>query len=188
MARTLQQRTAVPRSNGLRCLVLVVLCVTGGVAAAFGWAAAQAAAPYPLLGREAPDFALHALVGSNVRLSEHRGEVVVLSFWGSRCSSCRNQLAALDESLKTYSSVGLRVFGIGVDDDPARSLEFAKAQTVEFPLLLDPTKNVSKRYQVDNLPMTLLIDRSGVVRHVHRDYSAKEDELYRQELRALLNE
>jgi peroxiredoxin len=182
LARTLQQRTAVPRSNGLRRLVFVALCVTGSVVAAF------AAAPYSLLGREAPDFALHALVGSNVRLSEHRGDVVVLSFWGSRCGPCRMQLAALDKSWKTYNSVGLRVFGIGVDDDPARSLEFAKGQSVEFPLLLDPTKDVSRRYQVDNLPMTLLIDRSGVVRHVHRDYSAKDDELYLQELRALLNE
>jgi peroxiredoxin len=188
LARTLQQRTAVPRSNGLRRLVFVALCVMGGVLLASAMQAARAAAPYPLLGREAPDFALHALVGNNVRLSEHRGEVVVLSFWGSRCSPCRTQLAALDKSLKTYSSVGLRVFGIGVDDDPARSLEFAKGQSVEFPLLLDPTKDVSRRYQVDNLPMTLLIDRSGVVRHVHRDYSAKDDELYLQELRALLNE
>jgi peroxiredoxin len=182
LARTLQQRTAVPRSNGLRRLVFVALCLTGSVVAAF------AAAPYSLLGREAPDFALHALVGSNVRLSEHRGDVVVLSFWGSRCGPCRMQLAALDKSLKTYSSVGLRVFGIGVDDNPVRSLEFAKGQSVEFPLLFDSTKDVSRRYQVDNLPMTLLIDRSGVVRHVHRDYSAKDDELYLQELRALLNE
>ena len=188
MARTLQQRTAVPRSNGLRRLVFVALCVVGGCLSAWALQPAQAAAPYRLLGREAPDFALHALVGSNVRLSEHRGEVVVLSFWGSRCSPCRMQLAALDQSLKTYSTVGLRVFGIGVDDDPTRSLEFAKGQSVEFPLLLDPTKDVSRRYQVDNLPMTLLIDRSGVVRHVHRDYSAKDDELYLQELRALLNE
>ena len=182
MARTLQQRTAVPRSNGLRRLVFVALCLTGPVVAAF------AATPYRLLGREAPDFALHALVGSNVRLSEHRGDVVVLSFWGSRCGPCRMQLAALNKSWRTYNSVGFRVFGIGVDDDPARSLEFAKGQSVEFPLLLDPTKEVGRRYQVDNLPMTLLIDRSGVVRHVHRDYSAKDDELYLQELRALLNE
>jgi peroxiredoxin len=182
LARTLQQRTAVLRSNGLRRLVFIALCLAGSFASAF------AAAPYPLLGREAPDFALHALVGSNVRLSEHRGEVVVLSFWGSRCGPCRAQLALLDKSLKTYNPAGLRVFGIGVDDDPARSLEFAEGQKVEFPLLLDPTKDVSKRYRVDNLPMTLLIDRSGVVRHVHRDYSAKDDELYLQELRALLNE
>jgi len=192
LALMLKQRTAVPRSMGTRRLVFVALLMTGslvmGTFIAGSPAVWAAPAPYSLLGKEAPDFALHALVGNNVRLSEHRGEVIVLSFWGSRCGPCRMQLDALDRSSKTYQSVGLRVFGIGVDDDPARSLEFAKAQGVEFPLLLDPTKSVSRNYQVDNLPMTLLIDRGGVVRHVHRDYSSKEDALYLQELRALLNE
>jgi peroxiredoxin len=59
---------------------------------------------------------------------------------------------------------------------------------VEFPLLLDPGKTVSRLYRVDNLPMTLLIDRSGAVRHVHRDYDGKSEALYLQQLRALLNE
>jgi peroxiredoxin len=59
---------------------------------------------------------------------------------------------------------------------------------VAFALLLDPQKDVSRRYQVDNLPMTVLVDRSGIVRYVLRDYSAKSQELYLQQLRALLNE
>jgi peroxiredoxin len=183
LALTVKQRTVVPRLSGMRRLVFAALVGAGSLAPALA-----APVPYALLGREAPDFALHAVVGNNARLSEHRGEVIVLSFWGSRCAPCRTQLAVLGESLKTYQSVGLRVFGIGVDDDPLRALEFAKGQTVEFPLLLDPTKDVSRRYQVDNLPMTVLIDRSGVVRHVHRDYGAKDEALYLQELRALLNE
>ena len=64
----------------------------------------------------------------------------------------------------------------------------AKGRSVSYPLLLDPTKSVSRLYQVDNLPMTVLIDRGGIVRHVHRDYSAKDEALYLNELRALLNE
>jgi peroxiredoxin len=150
--------------------------------------AAAAPAPYRLLGKVAPDFALHAAVGENVRLSEHRGKVVVLSFWGSTCGSCTTQLAALSQSLKTYESAGLLVFGVGVDDDPARAREFASDQSVAFPLLLDPLKVVSREYRVDNLPMTLLIDRSGAVRYVHRDYNAKSDAQYLNELRELLNE
>jgi peroxiredoxin len=149
---------------------------------------AMAAAPYPLVGREAPDFALHALVGSNVRLSENLGDVVVVTFWGSRCGPCAMQLDALNRSFATYKSVGLRVFGVSVDDDQGRALEYAKGQSVTFPLLLDPSKSVSRLYQVDNLPMTVLIDRGGVVRHVHRDYSGKNEALYLKELRALLNE
>jgi len=149
---------------------------------------AVAAAPYPLIGKEAPDFALRALTGSNMRLSEHLGDVVVVSFWGSRCGPCGTQLNALNRSLSTYASVGLKVFGVGVDDDQARALEYAKGQSVSFPLLLDPSKSVSRMYAVDNLPMTVLIDRGGVIRYVHRDHNAKDEALYLQELRALLNE
>jgi peroxiredoxin len=128
------------------------------------------------------------VAGGNVRLSEHRGDVVVLTFWGSRCSSCRGQLAALNKTLATYRPAGLLVFGISVDDDQSRALQFAHGQPVDFPLLLDPEKNVSRSYQVDNLPMTVLIDRSGVVRHVIRDYNSKSQETYLQQLRGLLNE
>jgi peroxiredoxin len=154
---------------------------------AFG-AVVQAEPGYLLLGHEAPDFALHAIAGGNVRLSEHLGDVIVLSFWGSRCTPCRAQLASLDRSLGTYRSAGLQVYGINVDDDQGHALSFAHGESVSFTLLLDPEKAVSRSYQVDNLPMTVLIDRGGVVRHVFRDYNAKSEELYLQQLRQLLNE
>jgi peroxiredoxin len=151
-------------------------------------APAIAETSYALLAHSAPDFALHAIAGGNVRLSEHRGDVVILSFWGSRCTPCRAQLAALNRTLGTYRSAGLQVYGINVDDDQSRALAFAHGEAVTFPLLLDPEKAVSRNYQVDNLPMTLLIDRNGVVRNVFRDYNAKSESLYLQQLRALLNE
>ncbi len=158
-------------------------------AAAFGAALAVSAQPaYNLIARAAPDFTLHAVAGGNVRLSEHRGEVVVLSFWGSGCGTCRRQLAALDRSLVTYRSAGLQVYGVGVDDAPERAAAYARGAAVSFPMLLDPDKGVGRAYQVDNLPMTVLIDRSGTVRNVLRDYSVKSDGLYLEQLRALLNE
>jgi len=151
-------------------------------------AAVPAQSGYPLIGHEAPDFALRALGAGNVRLSEHRGDVVVLTFWGSRCTPCRTQLTALDRSLRTYRSAGLEIYGISVDDDQARALSYAHAQPVSFAMLLDPDKAVSRLYQVDNLPMTLLIDRNGLVRYAFRDYNPRSDELYLQQLRVLLNE
>lgn len=162
--------------------MLALAC--GTLAGAF----ASAAAPYALLGRAAPDFALKAAVGDNVRLSEHRGNVVVVTFWGSRCGPCGAQLEALSRSLETYRSAGLEVFGVGVDDNAQDAIEFAKARAVSFPMLLDPGKEVSRAYEVDNLPMTVLVDRNGTVRQVHRDYGAKSDALYLNELRELLNE
>lgn len=183
---SLQPKGPVSRRVGLWCR-----CVSAALAAVLATAAGTGSAQpgYFLIGHEAPDFALHALVGGNVRLSEQRGEVVVLSFWSSRCAPCRTQLTALDRSLATYRSAGLQIYGINVDDDQTRAIEFAHGgQAVTFALLLDPEKAVSRRYEVDTLPMTLLIDRNGTVRYVLRDYSAKSDDLYLRQLRTLLNE
>jgi peroxiredoxin len=160
---------------------VAALCLAGVYAAA-------AQQPYRLLGQAAPDFALRAVAGGNVRVSEHRGEVVVLSFWSSRCTPCRTQLASLNRSFATYRSAGLVMYGVGVDDDPNQALAFARSAAVGFPMLLDPEKGVARNYEVDNLPMTVLIDRGGNVRYVLRDYSAANETVYLQELRALLNE
>ena len=108
--------------------------------------------------------------------------------WSGGCGACRSQLAALDRSLATYASAGLKVYGIGVDDDQKRALEFAQRAKVSFPMLLDPDKTAARAYDVDNLPMSVLIDRGGTVRYVLRDFSDRSDELYLQQLRALLNE
>jgi peroxiredoxin len=166
---------------------LVRACATATLLVVVG-SSAHAAAPYSLLGQSAPDFALRAVVGDNVRLSEHRGEVVIVTFWSSRCAPCSTQLAALHRSLRTYGAAGLRVFGVNVDDDQSRAVQFAGAQSVGFPLLLDPSKQVSRQYRVDSLPMTILIDRGGAIRHMHRDYGEESEGRYLQQLRALLNE
>ena len=181
-----RRRVALRRSAGACTGVTVRLCTLALTLAAASGLAAEP--PYALLGEAAPDFALHAAAGDNVRLSEHRGEVVVLSFWSSHCGSCRTQLTALSRSLATYRSAGLSIYGVGVDDDPVQSRDFARSARVDFALLLDPAKSVSRSYQVDNLPMTVLIDRNGTVRYALRDYSAASATLYLQELRTLLNE
>lgn len=185
--RDVAQRPVALRWSAGACTGVTVLLGALGLtlAAAAGLAAEP---PYALVGRAAPDFALHATAGDNVRLSEHRGEVVVLSFWSSRCTSCRTQLAALNRSFATYRSAGLSIYGVGVDDDPVQSRDFARSARVDFALLLDPAKEVSRSYQVDNLPMTVLIDRNGTIRYVVRDYSDASSTLYLRQLRMLLNE
>ena len=144
--------------------------------------------PYALTGRTAPDFALHASKGPNVRLSEYRGDVVVLSFWGSRCGVCIGQLSALDRLQTTYRSAGLVTLAVNVDDNQVAAREFLAALPQGFPLLMDPSKGVARSYRVDSLPMLLLIDRTGAVRHVHRDYHAGDEAGYLAQLKTLLDE
>jgi peroxiredoxin len=61
----------------------------------------------------------------NVRLSEYRGQPVILSFWSSGCSTCAKQLATLDKLYGTYRSAGLVVFGVSVDDNLPRAQQYA---------------------------------------------------------------
>jgi len=141
-----------------------------------------------LEGTPATDFALKALSGDNVRLSEHLGEVVVINFWASWCGVCRTEMPRLDKLHATYRSAGLTLFGVNVDEHPTDAVDFARTLGVTYPILLDPRKSVGPLYRLDALPMTVLIDRAGVVRYIHHDYSAAIERQYVAELRGLLNE
>jgi peroxiredoxin len=145
------------------------------------------AAQASLIGRMAPDFALPAVVGSNVRLSEYRGQAVIISFWSSRCSVCAGQLARLDRLYNTYRSSGLVVLAVSVDDDPMHAEQYARAHAAGFPLLLDTSKAVSRAYAIDRLPWIVLIDRSGIVRFLRGDDSA-DDGSYVAQIRTLLDD
>jgi peroxiredoxin len=150
--------------------------------------AVTASARHPLLGQPAADFALRSVAGTNVRLSEYRGDVVLVSFWGSRCSECPRQLAALDRIQSTYGSAGLVTLGVNVDDDQVAAREFADARRVGFALLLDPAKSVARSYRVDTLPLVILVDRAGVVREVFRDFRSGAEDDYLATVKALLDE
>ena len=150
--------------------------------------AANADSPKAAGPAAAPDFALHATVGPNVRLSEEVGKVVVLVFWSSRCNTCRAALAELDSLASTYGSAGFTVFGVNLDDDQKAAREFAASLRVKFPLLLDPSKRVAKAYRVDVLPMAVAVDRLGRVRGIRRDNSPKQSAQWLATLRKLLDE
>ncbi len=152
------------------------------------WCLAASAQGIALLGQPAPDFALRSFNGNNVRLYEDRGDVVVLTFWGSQCDVCRKQLDMLDHSFTTYRSAGLHMYGVSVDDDATAARQFVTRHPLGFVMLDDPAKDVARRYQIDNLPTTVLIDRGGIVRHVYRDFGPRDEALYLSQLRELLNE
>ena len=171
------------RSFSMRRRLLAV----AGLAVLAAAATSARAVDASLIGRTAPDFALPAVVGSNVRLSEYRGQAVIISFWSSRCSVCARQLALLDRLYNTYRSAGLVVLAVSVDDDPMHAEQYARAHTAGFPLLLDTTKAVSRAYAIDRLPSTVLIDRSGVVRYRNNDDQA-DDSSYVAHIRALLDD
>lgn len=165
--------------------VLPVALLWSALAAA---PATQAADSHVLLGAAAPDFAAKAVSGQNVRLSEYRGDVVLVSFWSGRCNVCRGQLAALERISQTYRSAGLMVVSLNLDANEDRALDFAASLDVTYPVVTQASKDIGRAYQVDALPTVVMIDRRGKVRFVRQDWRQVDEADYVRALRPLLDE
>ena len=136
----------------------------------------------------APDFTLRSSNGPNLRLSEQRGQVVMVNFWATWCGPCREELPQLAKLHDKYRAAGLVLLGVNVDDDPRKAAELVTRLGLRFPVLLDTDKQVSRRYDMSAMPATFLIDRDGVVRSIHRGYRAGFEQRYDAEIRELLKE
>lgn len=122
---------------------------------------APAYAAQPARGSIAPDFALKGIDGRNIRLSEYRGEPVILHFWASWCGPCRESAASLD-ALATKSTT--QVVGVNVDGSFDRARAIAESLHLQSPTLVDTQQTVARAYDVAKLPLTLLLDADGAIR------------------------
>ena len=154
----------------------------------FGVFAASSLASSDLEGRPAPDFALKSSTGDNLRLSEYRGDVVMINFWATWCGPCRQEMPLLEELYGRYQRVGFNLLGVNIDDDSGRAMRMAEELGVSFPVLFDARKEVSKLYEVEAMPVTVLVDREGTVRYVHHGYKPGYEEKYLNQIRSLLRE
>jgi peroxiredoxin len=154
----------------------------------FAFLAAVSLAASSLEGTAAPDFALKSAGGENLRLSEYRGDVVMINFWATWCGPCRQEMPLLDDLFSRYERVGFRLLGVNIDDDSRRAMQMMEELGVSFPVLFDEKKEVSRLYQVEAMPVTVLVDRTGTVRHVHHGYKPGYEEKYLTEIRSLLRE
>jgi peroxiredoxin len=150
--------------------------------------AATSLASSGLTGQAAPDFALKSSMGTNLRLSEYRGDVVMVNFWATWCGPCRQEMPLLDELFSRYERVGFSLLGVNIDDDSGKAMNMVSELGVSFPVLFDSRKEVSKLYEVDAMPVTVLIDREGTVRYVHHGYKPGYEDKYLDQIRSLLRE
>ncbi len=160
-------------------------CLLGLIFSVF---AATSLASSGLIGQPAPDFVLKSASGENLRLSEFRGDVVMINFWATWCGPCRQEMPLLDEMYTRYQRVGFSLLGVNIDDDSRKALNMISELGVSFPVLFDVSKEVSKLYKVNAMPVTILVDRDGMVRHVHQGYQPGYELDYLDEIRSLLRE
>jgi len=141
-----------------------------------------------LAGEPAPDFVLKSVAGRNYRLSEYRGQVVLLSFWASWCGECRTQREELAELYQRYAGSGLEMLSISLDRDFDTASDAADAVRAGFPTLHDAGGTVGEMYAVNRMPYVVLIDQDGVVRDEFTGFRKGEGSQYLDEARALLGE
>ena len=139
-------------------------------------------------GAPAPDFTLKTLDGSNLKLSEQRGTVILLNFWASWCGPCRTEMPLLDDLYQEYRDYGFTVLGVNLDENRDQADRLLDKIPVTFPVLFDPQNSTSETYGVDAMPTTVLIDRNGVVRHHHRGYKDGYMDKYEEQVKALVLE
>src|SRR5262245_39247820 len=123
-----------------------------------------------LKGSEAPDFALRSLSGQNLRLSEFRGQIVMLTFWATWCGDCRAQLVELGEMHERYQEAGVELLAVSLDQNRKQAEDMISRLKASYPVLHDQGGDVGRMYDVSRMPVMVLIDRGGVVRDVFEGF------------------
>jgi thiol-disulfide isomerase/thioredoxin len=162
-----------------RAVAAVVVAATVGVAACGGGGTAQDSAVgngssfvsgsysttvYGRSGPAAPDISGTLLTGGRFRLAADRGSVVVMNFWGSWCTPCREEAPALAALARKFSS-GVTFVGVDIRDDPASAEAFMRTFRIGYPSLNDPNDEIALDFNGTvppaSIPTTLVIGRSG---------------------------
>jgi cytochrome c biogenesis protein CcmG, thiol:disulfide interchange protein DsbE len=118
------------------------------------------------IGDPAPEIVGTTLDGQPFRLSDLRGEPVVLNFWGPSCVPCRDEFPLLEAKGAQHAGDGLRIVGVLTDDPPAPALDFIAEYGATWPTVEDPDKAAKTAYRVIGRPQTYFIDPGGVIRSI----------------------
>lgn len=131
------------------------------------------------VGSTAPDFTAHTTDGGTVTLSQFRGKVVLLEFWGAWCVPCQSSMPHLQDLAQEFGSRGLVVVAVSTDATEQAAIDFLGSKYTEFVSVWEAggksDSPLTQLYGVSSkavgIPRTFLLDRQGVIRYVgHPDY------------------
>ena len=136
----------------------------------------------------APDFTLKSNNGKNMKLSELRGDVVMINFWASWCGPCRQEMPLLDKMHDRYKDLGFTLLGVNVEEEPDRAKAMLNDIPVKFPILFDTQNKVSQQYNLIAMPSTVFVDRDGNIRYFHAGYLPGDEKQYEKFIKNLVRE
>ncbi|SRR5258706_12388499 len=131
-----------------------------------------------LVGKPAPDFTLQTLDSKEVKLSELKGDVVVLDFWATWCPPCRKSLPHLNKVAndKDLAEKGLKVYAVNCREGKDKAEAYLKKNNLELNVPLDSNGATMKDYMVKGIPTTVIVGRDGTVKKVFVGFGGEESE------------
>ena len=123
----------------------------------------------PAVGQTAPALRVSTLAGEAFDLGDLRGKVVIVNFWATWCSPCRQEMPALSAFYQKHHAQGVEMIGLSVDQGRDRKDVRKVAKTVAYPVALASDARTNGFGDADGLPITCVIDSAGVIRAVFHD-------------------
>lgn len=109
----------------------------------------------------AADFTLKDLNGTNIRLSDFKGKMVLLNFMATWCPECLASIPYLKVIYAQYYKKGLIMININIQETEGKVAAYAKKHSLPYPIVLDQEGTIAKSYGVVGVPVKILIDRQG---------------------------
>ena len=146
---------------GILAALAIVLMLSAACAAESNTESTPSTTPKPPI-----DLSLKDLEGNSVNLSDLRGKVVLVNYWASWCSPCREEMPILDEFYRSHQSLDFTLITINVSESAADAADYVTENGYSFPVWSDPPGDTMIELGINGLPASILLDEAGRIQKV----------------------
>lgn len=119
----------------------------------------------PWSGGRTPPLVLRDIDGKSHNLADYRGQVVLVNFWATWCEPCRDEMPSIQRLKVKLAGKPFVVLAVNLDEPESRIRNFLSKMPLDFPVLVDQEKAVTKAWKVRVLPMSFIVGRDGRIRY-----------------------
>lgn len=185
----MSSRSSFVRTFGALFMGAALTLTLVGCGGASGAGAESGNSDGSLVGKPAPDFTAETVGGDGPKtVKEANGKVTIIDFWATYCGPCKKSFPKYQELVDQFGG-DLAVIAVSVDEkdtEKAKLEEFVKATDVKFSVVWDKEHGAADAYKPPKMPTAFIVDKSGVVRHIHAGYGEGEEEKIADEIKALI--